>query len=68
MCKELEASQISCTVVLDSAVGYIMESVDMVMVGAEGVVESGGIINKVCILCLSNLRDIFLPIAQSTEK
>lgn len=27
--------------------GYIMEQVDMVMVGAEGVVESGGIINKV---------------------
>lgn len=48
MCKALEKSQIPCTVVLDSAVGYIMESVDMVMVGAEGVVESGGIINKVC--------------------
>ncbi len=27
---------------------YIMEKVDMVLVGAEGVVESGGIINKVC--------------------
>lgn len=47
MCKELEASNIPCTVILDSAVGYIMESIDMVMVGAEGVVESGGIINKV---------------------
>lgn len=47
MCKALEECQVPCTVVLDSAVGYIMESVDMVMVGAEGVVESGGIINKV---------------------
>ncbi|KAK2573930.1 Translation initiation factor eIF-2B subunit alpha [Acropora cervicornis] len=27
--------------------GYIMEKVDLVLVGAEGVVESGGIINKV---------------------
>lgn len=26
---------------------YIMEKVDLVLVGAEGVVESGGIINKV---------------------
>jgi len=25
-----------------------MEKIDMVLVGAEGVVESGGIINKVC--------------------
>lgn len=27
---------------------YVMEKVDLVIVGAEGVVESGGIINKVC--------------------
>ena len=26
---------------------YIMERIDLVLVGAEGVVESGGIINKV---------------------
>lgn len=26
---------------------YIMEKIDLVLVGAEGVVESGGIINKV---------------------
>jgi len=25
-----------------------MEKIDLVLVGAEGVVESGGIINKVC--------------------
>jgi translation initiation factor eIF-2B subunit alpha len=43
----LEEENIPCTVILDSAVGYVMEQVDMVMVGAEGVVESGGIINKV---------------------
>lgn len=34
------------TMVLDSAAAYIMDRVDMVLVGAEGVVESGGIINK----------------------
>ena len=47
MAHELQKCGIHCTVILDSAVGYIMEQVDMVMVGAEGVVESGGIINKV---------------------
>lgn len=43
----LKKLNIPCTLILDSAVGYIMERVDMVMVGAECVVESGGIINKV---------------------
>ena len=33
--------------ILDAAVGYVMEKIDMVLCGAEGVVESGGIINKV---------------------
>ena len=47
MMGELVTCGIPCTVILDSAVGYIMEQVDCVMVGAEGVVESGGIINKV---------------------
>lgn len=47
MCNDLEKLHVPCTVILDSAVGYIMEQIDMVMVGAEGVVESGGIINKV---------------------
>lgn len=47
MQKELEAEGIECTMILDSAVGYVMETVDMVFVGAEGVVESGGIINRV---------------------
>lgn len=47
MVRALEKLHIPCTAILDSAVGYIMEQVDMVMVGAEGVVESGGIINKV---------------------
>lgn len=47
MYNSLKEFNIPCTLILDSAVGYIMERVDMVMVGAECVVESGGIINKV---------------------
>jgi translation initiation factor eIF-2B subunit alpha len=37
----LTAAGIPCTVVLDSAVAYIMDQVDMVLVGTEAVVESG---------------------------
>lgn len=47
MCQNLTQMGVSCTLILDSAMGYVMEQVDMVMVGAEGVAESGGVINKV---------------------
>lgn len=47
MYENLKELGVSCTLILDSAVGYILEKVDMVLVGAEGVAESGGIINKV---------------------
>ncbi|KAB5528360.1 hypothetical protein PHYPO_G00139380 [Pangasianodon hypophthalmus] len=47
MAEKLRRLNIPVTVVLDAAVGYIMEKVDLVIVGAEGVVESGGIINKI---------------------
>lgn len=47
MCQNLTDLGVSCTLILDSAMGYVMEQVDMVMVGAEGVAESGGVINKV---------------------
>lgn len=35
------------TVILDSAVAYVMDKVDFVLVGSEAVVESGGLINAV---------------------
>ncbi|KAH7930804.1 nagb/rpia/CoA transferase-like protein [Leucogyrophana mollusca] len=44
---ELTAAGIPCTVVLDSAVSYVMDQVDFVLVGSEAVVESGGLINAV---------------------
>ncbi|KAL1925021.1 uncharacterized protein VTP21DRAFT_4675 [Calcarisporiella thermophila] len=45
--KVLRKHGIPSTVVLDSAVGYIIHKVDMVLVGAEGVVENGGLINQI---------------------
>ena len=32
---------------MDAAAAYFMEDVDIVLVGAEAVVENGGVINKV---------------------
>ncbi|KAI0695898.1 hypothetical protein BC835DRAFT_1344410 [Cytidiella melzeri] len=43
----LTAAGIPCTVVLDSAVAYVMDQVDFILVGSEAVVESGGLINAV---------------------
>ncbi|KAJ3162286.1 translation initiation factor eIF-2B subunit alpha [Geranomyces michiganensis] len=45
--KELRASNIPAELILDAAVGFIMNRVDMVIAGAEGVVQNGGIINQI---------------------
>ena len=47
MVEELNKIGIKCTLILDAAVGAVMEKVDFVLLGAEAVVESGGIINKI---------------------
>jgi len=45
--KEMERIGIPVKVVLDSSVAVVMGKVDFVLVGAEGVTESGGIINRI---------------------
>ncbi|XP_041095843.1 translation initiation factor eIF-2B subunit alpha-like [Polyodon spathula] len=47
MADALRKLNVPVTLILDAAVGYVVEKVDLVIVGAEGVVESGGIINKI---------------------
>lgn len=42
---ELVKLDIPVKLLIDSAVAYSMDEVDMVLVGADGVVESGGVIN-----------------------
>lgn len=42
---ELAKLDVPVKLLIDSAVAYSMDEVDMVFVGADGVVESGGIIN-----------------------
>ncbi|XP_076453393.1 translation initiation factor eIF2B subunit alpha-like [Babylonia areolata] len=51
--KELREMGVDCTVILDSAVGYIMESVVMVVVGAENLLKNGGIFNKIGTLSIA---------------
>jgi translation initiation factor eIF-2B subunit alpha len=44
--RALQDVPIPVTVILDLAIGYAIERADMVLVGAEAVVENGGIISK----------------------
>jgi len=43
----LREAGIPVEIVLDTAVGFVMSEVDMVITGAAGVCESGGIVNKI---------------------
>jgi translation initiation factor eIF-2B subunit alpha len=45
--ERLLQKQISVTLIPDTTVAYIMDQVDMVLVGAEAVVENGGVINRI---------------------
>jgi len=47
MVKELKAAGINATTVVDASVGALMEKIDFVLLGAEAVVENGGVINKI---------------------
>lgn len=38
---------VPCHLLMDSAVGFVMDSIDFVLVGAEAVVENGGLVNCV---------------------
>jgi len=69
MCEELRARGIDSVLILDAAVGCIMEKVDMVLVGAESIVESGGIINKIgtctMAICAHELNKPVYVVAES---
>ncbi|KAK0182863.1 hypothetical protein PV327_000952 [Microctonus hyperodae] len=69
MYEDLKKLGVPCTLILDSAVGYILEQVDMVMIGAEGVTESGGVINKIgtytLAMCAKEFKKPFYVLAES---
>ncbi|EGW30125.1 uncharacterized protein SPAPADRAFT_57576 [Spathaspora passalidarum NRRL Y-27907] len=47
MAEKLRQADIPVDVIVDNAVGYVIHKVDKILVGAEGVAESGGIINHI---------------------
>lgn len=64
----LKEHGINCQVVLDSAVASIMDQVDCCLVGAEAVVESGGIINRIGSFSLALIaRSFHRPVYVLTE-
>jgi translation initiation factor eIF-2B subunit alpha len=46
MARHLTSNGVPCSMIMDSAVAHLMDQVDIVLVGAEAIVENGGIINK----------------------
>ncbi|XP_065172794.1 translation initiation factor eIF2B subunit alpha-like [Atheta coriaria] len=66
---ELRKAGISVTMISDAAIGYIMEYVDFIMVGAESVVESGGIVNKLgtypMAICAKEMNKPFYVLTES---
>jgi translation initiation factor eIF-2B subunit alpha len=42
-----QETKIPVKIITDAAMAYVMEKVDMVLVGAEGVLENGGVVNKI---------------------
>ena len=46
--RELRRMGVETALIPDAAVGHVVDQVDMVLVGAEAVTLSGGIINQVC--------------------
>lgn len=67
--KKLSKIGFTCKLIYDSTIGYCLEECDMVLVGAEAVVENGGIINRAgtytTALCCKILKKPFYVLAES---
>ncbi|CAG0895016.1 unnamed protein product [Cyprideis torosa] len=51
--EDLKRDNLSARMILDASVAQALEDIDLVLLGAEGVVENGGIINKIGTLTLA---------------
>ena len=40
---------------MDSSVAFMLENIDSILIGAESVVENGGVINRVTFIILYNI-------------
>lgn len=69
MANELQANGIHTTLIPDSSVGYFMSRVNLVIMGAEAVAETGGILNKLGSLQIGVLAKTFnVPVYIATGK
>ena len=59
-CEKLAEVKINHRLIMDNAVACLMDTVDMVMTGAEAVVENGGIINRIGTYGISLIAKAFL--------
>ena len=59
MYKTLHDAGIPATLIPDAAVAHLMDTIDMVIVGCEGVVENGGIINSIGTYQIGILAQMF---------
>lgn len=71
-CKtEIDKMGIPCQVVVDSAVGLAMNQIDCVFVGADAVLENGGIVNRIgsftIALCAKSYNKPFYVFAESLK-
>eukprot|EP01028_Stygiella_incarcerata_P009755 TRINITY_DN46903_c0_g1_i2.p1 TRINITY_DN46903_c0_g1~~TRINITY_DN46903_c0_g1_i2.p1 ORF type:complete len:371 (-),score=84.19 TRINITY_DN46903_c0_g1_i2:915-2027(-) len=57
--EKLREAGIKSTIILDTAVGHFFERIDFVLVGAEAVMENGGILNKIGTFTLGVLAKAF---------
>lgn len=68
MCENLQKHGIPYRLIVDNAVASVMDGVDMVMVGAEAVVESGGVINRIGTYGIGLIAKVFRkPLYVCTE-
>ena len=68
--KTYDGAGIPTALILDSAMGYIAERtrIDMVLVGAEGVAENGGVVNKVGTFALGIVaKELGIPFYVAAE-
>lgn len=69
MVQDLKELNIDSTLILDASIGYTMESIDFVFSGCEGVMENGGVINRIGTftgaLCAKEMNKPFYVLTES---
>ena len=60
--------QVPVTIIHDAAIGYFTERITLVLVGAEAVVENGGVVNKIGTLVVATIAKAYhIPVYVAAE-